>query len=83
VRVARRSLPALADLVGERALREAEELDEPGGWHRLRLLVDWPHEVPGRLVALGGDLEILDPPEMRERALALAREVVERYADVS
>jgi hypothetical protein len=44
------------------------------------MVLDWPDEVPGRLVATGGSLEILDPPEVRERAIELARRVVERHA---
>jgi predicted DNA-binding transcriptional regulator YafY len=82
VRVDPGALGILADLVGERALRRAERLggDDPDGWYRLRMVLDWPDEVPGRLVATGGSLEILDPPEVRERAIELARRVVERHA---
>jgi predicted DNA-binding transcriptional regulator YafY len=78
-----RAMPILADLVGRRALREAEEMDparERDGWRRLRLSLDWPDEVPGRLLALGGAVEVLEPPEIRERVVALAREVIERHA---
>jgi predicted DNA-binding transcriptional regulator YafY len=82
VRVDPRSLGVLADVVGERALRRAERLEDadPDGWYRLRLDVDWPEEVPGRLLAIGGALEILDPPEIRDRALALARGAIDRHA---
>jgi predicted DNA-binding transcriptional regulator YafY len=85
VRIDPRSLGVLADLVGERALRRAERLDEPDadGWYRLRLDVDWPDEVPGRLLAVGGALEILDPPEIRDRAIELARGAIERHAAVA
>ena len=82
VRVDPGSLGILADLVGERALRGAEKLDgsDADGWYRLRLSVDWPEEVPARLLGVGGGLEILDPPQIRERALELARGVIERHA---
>ena len=86
IRIHDRAISFLADLVGERALRAAERLDPlPGddGWTRLRLSIDWPEEVPGRLVALGGAVEILEPLELRDRALTLAREVIARYAPVS
>jgi predicted DNA-binding transcriptional regulator YafY len=85
VRVDPRALGVLADLVGERALRRAERLDEadPDGWYRLRIDVDWPEEVPGRLLAVGGALEILDPPEVRDRVLALARGAIDRHASVA
>ena len=82
VRVDPDALGALADLVGERALRRAERLDgqDADGWCRLRMAVDWPEEVPARMVAMGGRLEILDPPEVRDEALRLARRVIERHA---
>ncbi len=90
LRIAPRARWLLADLVGERAMADAERLDagddagdDADGWHRLRLTVDWPDEIPGRLLALGGDAEILDPPELRERALELARAVLARHAPVS
>jgi predicted DNA-binding transcriptional regulator YafY len=86
IRIRQRAISSLADLVGERALRAAERLDpQPGdeGWTRMRLSIDWPEEVPGRLVALGGAVEILEPVEMRDRALTLAREVIARYESVS
>ncbi|HEY6608806.1 MAG TPA: WYL domain-containing protein [Candidatus Limnocylindria bacterium] len=85
VRVNPDALGVLADLVGERALRRAERLDgaDADGWYRLRISVDWPDEVPGRLLAVGGGLEILDPPEVRDRALELARGAIERHAHVA
>jgi predicted DNA-binding transcriptional regulator YafY len=85
VRVNPDALGVLADLVGERALRRAERLDgvDADGWYRLRISVDWPDEVPGRLLAVGGGLEILDPPEVRDRALELARGAIERHAHLA
>jgi len=82
VRIDPDALGVLADLVGERALRRAERLEEkdPDGWYRLRIDVDWPDEVPGRLLAVGGALEVLDPPEIRERMLALAQGAITRHA---
>jgi hypothetical protein len=80
VRVDRRAIGLLADMVGERAVRDAEALDEAEeGWRRLRLTVDWPEEVPGRMLALGGAVEIIDPPEIRERAIATARDLIARH----
>lgn len=82
VRVAPGRAAALANLVGQDALSGAERLatDVADGWTTLRLRVLWPEDVPGRLLALGGDLEVLDPPDLRERIVALARGAVERHA---
>ncbi|MBA2634090.1 MAG: WYL domain-containing protein [Chloroflexi bacterium] len=71
----------LADAVGSQAVRAAETIPatDPEGWVHLRVTADWPDEVPGRLIALGSRAEILGPPEVRERALTLARRVLERH----
>jgi predicted DNA-binding transcriptional regulator YafY len=72
----------LADFVGGRVVERAEVLDEPDpeGWTRLRLRLDWPDEAPGRLLGMGGDLEVLDPPDVREKLVALASGAVARHA---
>ena len=72
----------LTDFVGGRAVEQAEVLDEPDpeGWTRLRLQLDWPDEAPGHLLGMGGDLEVLEPPEVRERLVALASGAVARHA---
>jgi predicted DNA-binding transcriptional regulator YafY len=83
LRVQERAVHSLVDVVGARALREAEELDggqATDGWRCLRLSLDWPDEVPGRLVAMGGAVEIVEPREIRERAVAIARELIDRYS---
>jgi len=71
----------LADAVGSQAVRAAETIPaaDPEGWVHLRVTADWPDEVPSRLIALGSRAEILGPPEVRERALTLARRVLERH----
>lgn len=83
LRVAPDAIGMLANLVGERAVRDAERLDnppEPDGWLRLRLSADWPEEVPGRMVGMGGSVEILEPAEVRAQAVELARGLLERHA---
>lgn len=82
VRVAPDRIGSLADFVGGTAVADAEVLDEPDpdGWTRLRLRVDWPDEAAGRLLGLGGDLEVLEPAEVRERLVALASGAVARHA---
>jgi predicted DNA-binding transcriptional regulator YafY len=75
----------LAAAVGDRAVSNAERLEDPDGdgWLRLRLRLDWPNEVPGQLLGLGSDVEILEPAEMRARVVALARDIVEHYGGVA
>ena len=83
VRVAPAAGGLLADLVGDRAFRAATALDgdDPDGWRRLRLAVDWPEEVPARLLAAGDTIEVLDPPAVRARMRELAEIALRRYAE--
>jgi predicted DNA-binding transcriptional regulator YafY len=76
---------SLADLVGERAVRAADRVpdDRADGWHRLRLSVDWPAEVPARLAALGDVAEVLEPAEIRDRVIDTAERVLARYRSLS
>ena len=73
-------LGVLADAIGMQAVRDAERLavDDPEGWLHLRVTADWPEEVPGRLIGMGSRAEILDPPELRERSITLARRMLGR-----
>jgi predicted DNA-binding transcriptional regulator YafY len=82
VRVDPRAIGILADLVGERSVRDAERIgdDGPDGWRQLRLTVDWPEEVPARLVALGDRVEVVAPAEIRDRVRTTAERVLSRYA---
>jgi predicted DNA-binding transcriptional regulator YafY len=85
VRVDAHAIGILADVVGERAVRSAERIGPPDadGWQRLRLTVDWPQEVPGRLVAMGDRLEVLEPAEIRDAVIATAGRVLDRYRAIS
>jgi predicted DNA-binding transcriptional regulator YafY len=82
VRVAPHALGMLRDFVGSANVAEAERLSDPSpdGWIRLRLNLGWPDEAPGRLLAVGGDLEVIDPPAVRERVVELARGSLARHA---
>lgn len=84
VRVAPDRLDALGDQVGHDATRRAERLGDPDprGWLHLRLRISWPDEVAARLVGMGEHLEVLDPPEVRERLLELARGALRRNGGV-
>jgi predicted DNA-binding transcriptional regulator YafY len=84
LRLQNEAIGRLMDVVGERVVREAERLEDPDappGWMTLRLKADWPEEVPGRLVGLGGSVEILEPVTVRDEATALARALLSRHAD--
>ena len=85
VRVAPDQMGSLADTIGEEAVQAAIRLEEPDpdGWTHLRLVVEWPHEAHARLLALGAFAEVLEPPELRARILAAARDIIDRYATVS
>ena len=85
VRVDPTAIGILADVVGERAVRAAERIGpvEADGWQRLRLAVDWPEEVPGRLVAMGDRLEVVEPAEIRDAVVAIAERVLDRYRVVT
>jgi predicted DNA-binding transcriptional regulator YafY len=80
VRLPTNRLGRLADAVGWQAVENAEHLDEPEpDWHRLRLELSWPDEVPGRMLSVGSSIEVLEPIEIRERVIATARRIVARY----
>jgi predicted DNA-binding transcriptional regulator YafY len=82
VRIAPHRTGDLRDLLGDEVLASAERLPDgdPQGWTRLRLRVRFAGEALGRLMVLGGDFEVTDPPELRERLVELARATVERHA---
>ena len=81
VRVDPAYLDALAEQIGAETFDAAEQLDaaDPDGWTRLRLRLTYPHDAPGRLLGLGAHLEVLGPPEVRQRVVALARGVLTRH----
>jgi predicted DNA-binding transcriptional regulator YafY len=81
IRIRPNRLDRLAIAIGDRAVTEAERLAEPDadGWLRLRLRLHWPDEIPGQLLGLGSDIEVLGPGATRTRIVELARDIVERY----
>jgi predicted DNA-binding transcriptional regulator YafY len=81
IRVDPRRLDRLASMVGERTVERAERLPGPDtdGWLRLRLQLDWPDEVPGRLLGVGAGIEVLEPTEMRDRIARRAAAVLALY----
>jgi predicted DNA-binding transcriptional regulator YafY len=80
LRVAADRIGQLQDQVGRESVMSAVRLDEPDGdgWQRLRLRATWPEEVPGRLLAMGDGVEVLEPPAVREQMVELARGALAR-----
>jgi predicted DNA-binding transcriptional regulator YafY len=83
VRVGPAAFDALVELAGVAAVRAAERLTpragDPDGSQVLRLRMEWPHEVPAKMLALGEDAEVLDPPELRAQVAALAQRMAVHY----
>jgi len=69
--------------VGGTVMNAAERLDEedPEGWLRLRLRLDWPEEAAGVLLSAGPWVDVVDPPGIRSEVAAMARDVAARYAN--
>ena len=83
VRVHPDGLDRLHAAVGGTVMRSAESLpdDDPEGWPRLRLRLDYPEEAPGVLLSAGPLVDVLSPPEVRASVAATARAVAARYTD--
>jgi hypothetical protein len=45
------------------------------------LTLGYPDDVPGLLLAVGPNLEVIGPPEIRERVIKLADLVSARYRE--
>jgi predicted DNA-binding transcriptional regulator YafY len=72
----------LAEAVGGRAVREAERLGPPDeeGRETLLINVEWPDEATGRFVAAAPDVEVLEPPQLRDQMVAAARAAIATYS---
>lgn len=59
-----------------------EQVDEPDkqGWLSARLAFELPDEACGYLLGFGTEIEVLAPLELRERIIALARDLTAFYA---
>jgi predicted DNA-binding transcriptional regulator YafY len=71
---ARALVPFYLGTVGARALREAADPDEDG-WSRVELPVE-PHDAAlGELLRFGPDVQVLEPPELREQVAEAVRKM--------
>lgn len=82
LRVRRGASRWLEDVIDAPSLAAGVELPDPEPDHHrtIRLTLDWPREVAGRLLALGGAIEVLEPAELRAEIATLAAEAAARYA---
>ena len=62
------------------ASERVEEAEHPGTI-RLRLRLGYPDEAPGMLLAVGPNLEVIDPPDVRDKLVLLATRIVDRYRE--
>ena len=80
VRIRRDRIRRLEDVIEGRSLAGTVELPDPDPeWVRLRVSMEWPGEVPGRLLALGRSLQVLEPAELRAEIAVVAAEVAAAY----
>jgi predicted DNA-binding transcriptional regulator YafY len=72
----------LRDLIGDASMDTAVSVPgaDPEGWSRLRIRMTYPGDAPARLLGMGPSLEVIDPPEVRQRVVALARGALVRHA---
>jgi predicted DNA-binding transcriptional regulator YafY len=78
VRLAPRAASRLTGAAA-RALTETGTA-EPDGWIRAELPIESLDRAHGAFLALGADIEILEPPELRARLAATSRGLAARYA---
>ena len=85
IRVDPAALPRLREAISDVAFATArvEGAHDPEGWTHLRIRIETAEWAVGDLLRLGGDVEILAPPEVRDGGAERARAVVARYAAVS
>jgi predicted DNA-binding transcriptional regulator YafY len=85
VRIAEDRLWRITNVFGRAAVDNAER--SPDGEMpdtvRLRMSLDYPDDVPGQLLAVGPNLEVIGPPEIREQVIKLADLVAARYRETA
>jgi len=71
----------LNQVFGRGTVSGAERVEEAdhAGTVRLRIRLGYPDEAPGMLLAVGHNLEVLGPAEVREKVVMLANRIAERY----
>jgi predicted DNA-binding transcriptional regulator YafY len=67
---------------GVRSLIENASPPDEDGWVTLSLIFDSFEGACASVLGLGGDAEVIGPPELRDAVTSMAREVLERYGVV-
>jgi hypothetical protein len=85
VRVREDQLFRVDDVFGSGRADMSERVAEEGhpGTVRLRMRIGYPEEAPNLLLAVGPNLEVVGPPEVRRRVALLARRVADRYLETA
>ena len=85
VRIAEDRIWRITNVFGEATVRAADRRVDPEmpGHVRLQMTLSYPDDVPGLLLAVGPNLEVMGPPEIRERVIKLADLVVARYRETA
>ncbi|MFK0244291.1 helix-turn-helix transcriptional regulator [Amycolatopsis azurea] len=76
---ARILLPFYLGAVGARALREADTEPDENDWLTMELPVEPGESAVGELLRFGGNLEVLEPADLRERLAEEIRRMGARY----
>ncbi|MDT7672659.1 MAG: hypothetical protein QOD82_561 [Pseudonocardiales bacterium] len=82
VRLSPRGLELVPMLLGQleaRAVAESAGVPAGDGWVTATLPIESTRHAESVLLRLGADVEVLAPPELRERLAAVARALVARY----
>ena len=85
IRVREDQLYRVEDVFGYGTVAVSERVveDDQPGTVRLRMELGYPSEVPGLLLAVGPNMEVLGPREIRETVAMLATRVAARYRDAA
>ena len=85
VRLRQELLGHLQHLQGPRlaeAARETASEPDADGWVTVTLQFEYVESAAYDLMRFGGDLEVLEPVDLREQLASRAAQMVERYASV-
>ncbi|HSS02558.1 MAG TPA: WYL domain-containing protein [Kofleriaceae bacterium] len=63
----------------DRAAEATDDRAADGGWLRVTIPIESINHAAGQLLALGSDVEVLGPPELRDRVRDTARAVAATY----